>query len=87
MVAEHIMLSAALPDGYVLAKLGYQPQGGIKLLISIVGHVGHNHYHEPSRAARVHTSHYPILWKGKPKARLQRSPQSQRAKNLNGYPL
>lgn len=53
----------ALPDRYVLAQLGYQPQRGIQLLVFIVGHVGHNHYHEPTRAARVHTSHYPILWK------------------------
>lgn len=54
-----------LPDGYVLAQLGYQPQRGIQHLIFIVGHVGHDHYHEPSRAAWVHSSHYPILWKGK----------------------
>ena len=51
----------SLPDGYVLTQLCDQPQRGIQLLIFIVGHVGHNHYHEPARAARVHTGHYPIL--------------------------
>lgn len=61
------MISLALPDGHVLTQLGNQAQRGIQLLILIVGHVGHNHYHEPTRAAWVHTGHHPILWKGKPK--------------------
>lgn len=61
-IYKHI--SVVLPDGYVLTQLGNQPQRGIQLVIFIVGHVGHNHYHEATRAARVHTSHYPILWKG-----------------------
>lgn len=70
------MISVALPDGYVLAQLCNQPQRRIQLFIFIVGHVGHHHYHEPSRAAWVHTSHYPILWKGKTIAGLQRSSES-----------
>lgn len=61
MLGEHSMILVALPDGQVLAQLGNQPQRGIQLIILIVGHVGHNHYHEPSRAARVHTCHHPIL--------------------------
>lgn len=56
-------MSEVLPDWYVLTQLGNQAQRGIQLLIFIVGHVGHNDYHEASRAARVHTSHYPILWR------------------------
>ena len=80
MLGEHVMISVAVPDGYVLAKLGNQSQRGIQLIILIVGHVGHNHYHEPSRAARVHTSHYPILWKGTTNAVLQRSSESQSKK-------
>lgn len=61
MLGQHITRPVGLPDRHVLAKLGYQTQRGIQLIIFIVGHVGHNHYHEPSRAAWVHTSHYPIL--------------------------
>lgn len=76
------MVSVALPDGYVLAQPGNQPLRGIQLIVSIVGHVGHDHYHEPTRAARVHTSHYPILWKGKTNEGLQRSSGSHRAKDI-----
>lgn len=72
----------ALPDGYVLAQFGNQPKRGVQLMIFIVGHVGHNHYHEPTRASRVHTSHYPILCKGKPNAGLERLSDSPRANNL-----
>ena len=71
----------ALPDRYVLAQFGNQSQRGIQLMIFIVGHVGHNHDHEPTRASRVHTSHYPILCKGKPDAGLERLSESPSANN------
>lgn len=82
MQGGNLMKWVDLPDGYVLAQLGNQPQRGIQLIIFIVGHVGHNNHHEPSRAARVHTSHHPILWEGKPNGRLQRSSGSQGANDL-----
>lgn len=39
MLGQHIKTTLALPDRYVLAKLGNQPQRGIQLFIFIVGHV------------------------------------------------
>lgn len=56
-------LWSVLPDWYVLAELGNQPERRIQPLKFIVGHVGHDHHHETCGAARVHTGHYPILWK------------------------
>lgn len=64
-------MSVALPDRYMLAQLCYQPQGGIQLFVFIVGHVRCNHYYEAWRAARVHTSHHPILLISKQNHKLQ----------------
>lgn len=80
-------VSAASPDGDVLTQLGNQPQRRVQLFEFIVGHVGHNYYHEPGRAAWVHTSHYPILRKGKTVAVLQRSSESHRVRILEGHNL
>lgn len=70
----------SLPDGHMLTQLGKQPQRWIQLFKFIVSHVGPNHYGEPSWAARVHTSHYPILWKCKSNWGLKRSYRAKEIK-------